>query len=60
MYLSFVDRKKAFDPANHERLLQLLNKIGIDSKDVRLIQALYYKQTANARIGNDVTGEAQI
>ena len=60
MYLCFIDWKKAFDCVNHEKLLQLLNKIGIDSKDLRLIQALYYEQTANVKIGNDVTGDTQI
>ena len=60
MYLCFADWNKAIDRVNHEGLLQLLNKIGIDRKDVRLIQALHYKQTANVKIGKDVTGEAQI
>ena len=40
MYLCFVDWKKTFDSVNDEKLLQLLNKIGIDSKDLTLIQAL--------------------
>ena len=40
IYLYFFDWKKEFDHVNHERLLQLLNKIGIDSKDLRLTQAL--------------------
>ena len=60
MYRCFIDWKKAFDSVNHEKLLQLLNKIGIDSKDLRLIQALYYEQTANVKIGNDVTADTQI
>ena len=60
MYLYFIDWKKAFDRVNHERLFQLLNKIGIGSKDLRLIQASYYEQTANVKIGNDVIGETQI
>ena len=60
MYLCFIDWKKTFDSVNHEKNLQLLNKIGIDSKDLRLIQALYYEQTANVKIGNDVTGDTQI
>ena len=60
MYLCFVDWKKAFDSVDHEKLLQLLNKIGIDGKDIRLIQVLYYEQTANVKIGNDVTGDTQI
>ena len=60
IYLCFIDRKKGFDGLNHEKLFQLLNKIGIDSKDLRLIQALYYEQTANVKIGNDVTGDTQI
>ena len=60
MYLCFIDWKKAFDGVNHEKLLQLLNKIAIDNKDLRLIQALYYKQSANVKIGNNVTGDTQI
>ena len=60
MYLCFVDWKKAFDSVDHEKLLQLLNKIGIDGKDIRLIQVLYYEQTANVKIGNDITGDTQI
>ena len=60
IYLCFTDWKKAFDSVNHEKLFQLLNKIGIDSKDLRLIQTLYYEQTANVKIGNDVTGDTQI
>ena len=60
MYLSYIDWKKSFDSVNHEKLLQLLNKIGIDSKDLRLIQTLCYEQTANVKIGNDVTGDTQI
>ena len=60
MYLYFIDWKKAFDSVNHEKLLQLLNKIGIDNKDLRLILALYCEQTANVKISNDVTGDTQI
>ena len=60
MYLCFIDWKKAFDSVNHEKLLQLLNKIGIDSKDLRLIQALCYEQNANVKIDNDITGDIQI
>ena len=60
MYLYFIDWKKAFDRVNHEKLLQLLNKIGIDSKDLRLIQALYYEQTANVKIDNDISGDTLI
>ena len=52
--------EKAFDYVNYEKLLQVLNKIGIDSKDLRLIQALLYEQSANVKIGNDVTGATQI
>ena len=60
MYLGLIDWKKACDSVNYEKLLQLLNKIGIDSKDLRLIQAWYYEQTDNVKIGNDVTGNTQI
>ena len=60
MHLCFVDWKKALERVNHERLIKILNKIVIDSKDLRLIEALYYEQTANVKIGNDVTDEIQI
>ena len=60
IYLCFIEWKKAFDSVNYKKLLQLLNKIIIDSKDFRLIQALYYEQTANVKIDNDVTGDTQI
>ena len=60
MYLCFINWKKAFDSVNHKKLLQLLNKIAINSKDLRLIQALYCEQTTNGKIGFDVTGDTQI
>ena len=60
IYLCFIEWKKAFDSVNYKKLLQLLNKIIIDSKDFRLIQALYYEQTADVKIDNDVTGDTQI
>ena len=60
MYLCFIDWNKAFDRVNDEKILQFLNKIGIDCKDLRLIQALYHEQTAEVKIDNVVTGETQI
>ena len=49
LFICFVDYKKAFDRVKHKAILQQLESIGIDDKDLRLIQNLYYSQTATIR-----------
>lgn len=51
LFICFVDYKKAFDRVKHKAILQQLESIGIDDKDLRLIQNLYYSQTATIRCG---------
>ena len=41
LYICFIDYAKAFDRVKHENLIECLNKIGIDGKDVRIITNLY-------------------
>ena len=42
-------------------LMQYFNTLySTDREDLRLIQALYYEQTANVKIGNDLTGDTKI
>ena len=55
LYVCFVDYKKAFDRVKHDLIFQQLNDIGIDDKDIRLLQTLYYTQSASVRIGQSMS-----
>ena len=37
VFLCFVDFEKAFDTVKHEELIKILESIGMDGKDTRLI-----------------------
>ena len=51
IFVCFVDYKKAFDRVKHDVIFQQLKEIGIDDRDIRLLQNLYYTQSASIRIG---------
>ena len=53
LYVCFIDYTKAFDKIRHKNLMQILNNLGLDGKDLRLIQDLYWRQQAAIRIDND-------
>ena len=46
IYLAFIDYEKAFDKVKHDILMNDLKDIGIDGKDLRLINNLYRDQIA--------------
>jgi len=56
LYLVFIDYKKAFDRVKHTHLLEMLDNIGIDDKELRLVQNLYFDQLAAIRV-NEVTSK---
>uniref|UniRef100_A0A8D8XFQ8 Craniofacial development protein 2 n=1 Tax=Cacopsylla melanoneura TaxID=428564 RepID=A0A8D8XFQ8_9HEMI len=60
VYMCFIDFEKAFDKVQHSKLIEVLMKVNIDGKDLRIIRNLYYNQTANVRIGKNVTEEVEI
>ena len=45
VYMCFIDYTKAFDKVKHEELLQILQCLDLDGKDLRLIRNLYWEQT---------------
>ena len=55
LHICFIDYKKAFDCLKHEIVLKKLREVGIDDKDLRIIQNLYYEQEASVRVGNAET-----
>ena len=60
LYVCFIDYKKAFDRVKHKNLMVMLNDIKIDSKDLRVIQDLYWRQQAAIRIDKDVSKYVEI
>ena len=55
IYLCFIDYEKAFDKIRHVELMRILKNIGIDGKDLRLIETLYRKQRVAVRIEDKLT-----
>ena len=55
LHICFIDYKKAFHRLKHEIVLKKLQEVGIDDKDLRIIQNLYYEQKASVRVGNAET-----
>ena len=55
LQVCFIDYKKAFDRLKHEIVLKKPGEVGIDDKDLRIIQNLYYEQEASVRVGNAET-----
>ena len=55
VYVCFIDYTKAFDKVKHKDLIDMLQQIGLDGKDLRLIRNLYWNQTAAVTINNNLT-----
>ena len=55
LYVCFVDYEKAFDRVDWKKLMMILEEIGVDWRDRRLIAKLYMEQTAVVRINSEVT-----
>ena len=60
VYMCFLDYQKAFDRVNHEKLINCLNSLGLDGKDVRLIASLYWSQKAVIRGREELSPEVEI
>ena len=45
---------------HHNKLIESLQKINQDGKNIRLISKLYWEQTAAIKINNDITGYTKI
>lgn len=60
IFLCFIDYEKAFDRVQHEKLLELLQRVGLDNRDVRIIANLYWGQNANVRVGEALSAKVPI
>ena len=54
LYLCFIDYTKAFDRVRHTQLMEILNSINVDKQDIRVVQNLYWDQTATIRLENEL------
>ena len=50
IYICFVDFEKAFDRVNWEKMIKVLQSIGVDWRDRRMINELYMNREAVVRI----------
>ena len=50
LYLCFIDYEKPFDRVSHKDIVEMLMKIGIDGKDLRVIINLYENPKAAVRV----------
>ena len=60
IYLCFIDHTKAFDEVKHVQLLDMLQGLDIDGKDIRLLRNLYWEQTAGVKIEDRISIFEQI
>ena len=61
VYLCFIDFvERAFDTVRYENMIDMLQDIGIDGKDIRVLRNLYWDQKAAVTIGNDRTNWIEI
>ncbi|KAL4104588.1 hypothetical protein QTP88_019882 [Uroleucon formosanum] len=60
VYLCFIDFVKAFDKVRHEKLIEVLRKIGIDGKDLQFITNLYWHQQAKIRRNHTLSNDFRI
>ncbi|XP_075151162.1 uncharacterized protein LOC142225273 [Haematobia irritans] len=55
VFLCFIDYEKAFDNVLHDRLIDILNAINIEQKEIQCIKSLYWHQTAQVEINGYMT-----
>ena len=60
IYTCFIDYSKAFDCMNHNKLWEILEKIGIPGHLTYLLRNLYAGQEATVRTGHETTDWFQI
>ena len=53
LYVCFIDYTKAFDRVRHSSLIDILQDLDIDGKDIRIVRNLYWNQEAAVRYENE-------
>ena len=58
--MCFIDYKKAFDKVKHNEIAPILGYLGLDDKDLAVIQNVYFNQTAIVRTLDSESDEIRI
>jgi hypothetical protein len=59
-YICFIDFEKAFDKVQHQKLIEILQQLGLDGRNIHIIKNLYWRQKERVRVDNQTTDEVQI
>ena len=60
LFMSFIDFQKAFDTVRHATVIEKLRRLGVDAADLRVLNNLYWVQSAVVIIGEDRIGWVEI
>uniref|UniRef100_A0A8D8S118 Craniofacial development protein 2 n=1 Tax=Cacopsylla melanoneura TaxID=428564 RepID=A0A8D8S118_9HEMI len=60
VFLCLIDYQKAFDRVKHDKMVEVLKKIGISERDIQIIVNLYWNQTAVLRVDGEHTEAVKI
>lgn len=60
VYACFIDYCKAFDMVRHDKMIEILRTTGVDRLDVRIIAELYWRQTADVKVGDALSESVSI
>jgi hypothetical protein len=52
LFLFFIDYTKAFDSIRHNEVINMLEKLHVDGKDLGIIKNIYWQQTSAVRVDN--------
>ena len=55
MVLSFINYKKALDSVDRKVIAKVLSLYGIPDKYIKVISAMYENNTADVKVGNEVS-----
>ncbi|KAL1447433.1 hypothetical protein WDU94_013960 [Cyamophila willieti] len=53
IYACFIDYRKAFDCVQHDKMMSILTTLQLNKHDLKIIQNLYWNQTAAVRLNQD-------
>ena len=60
MCVCFIDYEKAFDRVYHQKIMECLDKLEIKRNEKRIIQNLYWNQSAVVSLDNSLSGRFPI
>ncbi|KAL1446308.1 hypothetical protein WDU94_012325 [Cyamophila willieti] len=60
VFCCLIDYQKAFDRVQHEKMVEILKKTGIDERDLKIIINLYWEQRAKMRVDLETTEAIKI